>query len=159
MELYDKKFLIYGNCMVRNFGQPGTCLIGTFCVICRATSYPCFIEFLSARSNDWGRVWDYSLFPTNFFCSRCVANPNFEKASLGILWKVFTKKLQFFGARSLLKLVYFGAEGVCRKDLGSVNKKYISQSSTKLTLWVGGGSNNWEEESPVNPLVYSSIET
>ena len=23
MELYDKKFLIYGNCMIRSFGQPG----------------------------------------------------------------------------------------------------------------------------------------
>ena len=23
MELYDKKFLIYGNCMIRNFGHPG----------------------------------------------------------------------------------------------------------------------------------------
>ena len=23
MKLYDKKFLIYGNCMIRSFGQPG----------------------------------------------------------------------------------------------------------------------------------------
>ena len=23
MELYDKKFLIYGNCMIRSFGHPG----------------------------------------------------------------------------------------------------------------------------------------
>ena len=23
MKLYDKKFLIYGNCMIRRFGQPG----------------------------------------------------------------------------------------------------------------------------------------
>ena len=23
MELYDKKFLIYENCMIRSFGQPG----------------------------------------------------------------------------------------------------------------------------------------
>ena len=23
MKLYDKKFLISGNCMIRNFGQPG----------------------------------------------------------------------------------------------------------------------------------------
>ena len=23
MELYDKKFLIYGNCMTRSFGHPG----------------------------------------------------------------------------------------------------------------------------------------
>ena len=26
MELYDKKFLIYGNCMIRSFGQPGKLL-------------------------------------------------------------------------------------------------------------------------------------
>ena len=26
MKLYDKKFLIYGNCMIRSFGQPG-CVI------------------------------------------------------------------------------------------------------------------------------------
>ena len=25
MKLYDKKFLIYGNCMIRSFGQPGQC--------------------------------------------------------------------------------------------------------------------------------------
>ena len=25
MELYDKKFLIYGNCMIRSFGHPGIC--------------------------------------------------------------------------------------------------------------------------------------
>ena len=24
MKLYDKKFLIYGNCMIRRFGQPGS---------------------------------------------------------------------------------------------------------------------------------------
>ena len=24
MKLYDKKFLIYGNCMIRSFGQPGS---------------------------------------------------------------------------------------------------------------------------------------
>ena len=24
MKLHDKKFLIYGNCMTRSFGQPGT---------------------------------------------------------------------------------------------------------------------------------------
>ena len=24
MELYDKKFFINGNCMIRSFGQPGT---------------------------------------------------------------------------------------------------------------------------------------
>ena len=23
MELYDKKFLVYGNCMIRSFGHPG----------------------------------------------------------------------------------------------------------------------------------------
>ena len=26
MKLYDKKFLIYGNCMIRSFGQPGLIL-------------------------------------------------------------------------------------------------------------------------------------
>ena len=26
MKLYDKKFLIYGNCMIRSFGQPGLLL-------------------------------------------------------------------------------------------------------------------------------------
>ena len=26
MELYDKKFFINGNCMIRSFGQPGFCL-------------------------------------------------------------------------------------------------------------------------------------
>ena len=27
MKLYDKKFLIYENCMIRSFGQPGYALI------------------------------------------------------------------------------------------------------------------------------------
>ena len=27
MKLYDKKFLIYGNCMIRSFGQPGPLVI------------------------------------------------------------------------------------------------------------------------------------
>ena len=27
MKLYDKKFLIYGNCMIRSFGQPGIVII------------------------------------------------------------------------------------------------------------------------------------
>ena len=27
MKLYDKKFLIYGNCMIRSFGQPGSILM------------------------------------------------------------------------------------------------------------------------------------
>ena len=27
MKLYDKKFLIYGNCMIRSFGQPGICTL------------------------------------------------------------------------------------------------------------------------------------
>ena len=26
MKLYDKKFFINGNCMIRSFGQPGFCL-------------------------------------------------------------------------------------------------------------------------------------
>ena len=26
MKLYDKKFLIYENCMIRSFGQPGSML-------------------------------------------------------------------------------------------------------------------------------------
>ena len=29
MELYDKKFLIYGNCMIRSFGQPGQSVFST----------------------------------------------------------------------------------------------------------------------------------
>ena len=32
MELYDKKFLIYGNCMIRRFGQPG-CIEPCKCVV------------------------------------------------------------------------------------------------------------------------------
>ena len=28
MELYDKKFFINGNCMIRSFGQPGTWMEG-----------------------------------------------------------------------------------------------------------------------------------
>ena len=35
MKLYDKKFLIYGNCMIRSFGQHGRiagyCASGTEC--------------------------------------------------------------------------------------------------------------------------------
>ena len=27
MKLYDKKFLIYGNCMIRSFGQPGGLMV------------------------------------------------------------------------------------------------------------------------------------
>ena len=27
MKLYDKKFLIHGNCMIRSFGQPGYTII------------------------------------------------------------------------------------------------------------------------------------
>ena len=27
MKLYDKKFLIYGNCMIRSFGQPGVFIV------------------------------------------------------------------------------------------------------------------------------------
>ena len=29
MKLYDKKFLIYGNCMIRSFGQPGKLVVNT----------------------------------------------------------------------------------------------------------------------------------
>ena len=27
MELYDKKFFINGNCMIRSFGQPGSAVV------------------------------------------------------------------------------------------------------------------------------------
>ena len=60
MELYDKKFLIYGNCMIRSFGHPGsfalncsslsTKLIGMFLSVCQThiTIFPNqFVNFIS----------------------------------------------------------------------------------------------------------------
>ena len=46
-----------------------------------------------------------------------------EKVFLGTFWKILTKKLRFFGARSPSKLIYFGAKGAFRKTLGSVSQK------------------------------------
>ena len=33
MKLYDKKFLIYGNCMIRSFGQPGVLFLNMIITI------------------------------------------------------------------------------------------------------------------------------
>ena len=43
MKLYNKKFLINGNCMIRSFGQPGDSLFDffvlSFCLIIRTIFY------------------------------------------------------------------------------------------------------------------------
>ena len=45
MELYDKKFLIYGNCMIRNFGHPGKLICHNLFVI-RSENYP-FVLYMA----------------------------------------------------------------------------------------------------------------
>ena len=53
-----------------------------------------------------------------------------KKAFSGTFWKVLTKKLGFFGARSPLELVYIGAEGAFKK-IRVHRQKWISENSTK----------------------------
>ena len=67
-----------------------------------------------------------------------------KKAFLGTFWKILTKKLRFFGARSPSKLVNIGAKGAFRKMLMVGRPKVDFLKSTKGgTLWVGRVSNPW----------------
>ena len=64
-----------------------------------------------------------------------------KKGVLGNFWKILTKTLRFFSARSPSKLVYIGAEGAFRKFLGFVTKNGYFKTVQTRTLWVGKGSN------------------
>ena len=74
-----------------------------------------------------------------------------KKGVLGNFWKILTKTLRFFSARSPSKLVYIGAEGAFRKFLGFVTKNGYFKTVQTRTLWVGKGSNPWEETSKSAP--------
>ena len=56
-----------------------------------------------------------------------------KKAFLGTFWKILTKKLRLFGARSPLKISAF------RKYLGSVSQKWTSQMVQRGSFGSAGG--------------------
>ena len=67
---------------------------------------------------------------TPFWPSYLRRRQNFEKTG---------QKLRFFGARSPLKLVYIGAKGVFRKNLGPPPKMVISNSTKGGPFKLAGG--------------------
>ena len=79
--------------------------------------------------------FDFLSSPKALFCpyfgkSFCAAGKFLKKQSktafLGTFWKILTKKLLFFGARSPLKISKYWRQGAFRKFLGSVGQKWIS---------------------------------
>ena len=49
MKLYDKEFLIYGNCMIRNFGQPGQTIISKSATKHQFLAWECVHTFGKTR--------------------------------------------------------------------------------------------------------------
>ena len=54
-----------------------------------------------------------------------------KKQFLGFFWKIFTKKIVFFGARSPSKLVYIGARGAFEKNFSVGRLEMDFLKSTK----------------------------
>ena len=80
-------------------------------------------------------------------------------AFLGTFWKIFTKKLRFFGALSL-KISIYWRRRLFRKILGSVSQKWISQYNIKRGQFGSaegqipeGGIHTPRFPSPLNPPV------
>ena len=69
---------------------------------------------------------------TFFFVAGKFKKKTVKKAVFGHLLKNFGKKIAFFfGARSPSKLLYIGAKGAFRKNLGSVGQKWFSEKVSK----------------------------
>ena len=77
-----------------------------------------------------------------------------KKAFLGTFWKIFTKKLRFFGTRSPLKIF--------RKILRSISQRWISENSSKRDILGRQGVESLRKENdapppPINPPLGRNI--
>ena len=108
--------------------------IGKFCRPFFVTNSFSELSQIIIKTLDW---------PIFLRCRQFFQRNRPKRAFLSIFLENLDQKIAFFRRALPLKIVKIGTECAFRKNFRSVNQKWISQNSTKGTLWVGRCSNPW----------------